>query len=181
MGRSVAISWTARTAHHSTRSPPPPSLVKGWKKPTTLSFFLLTKRKRDCSKSKNRSRASKRIAARSSMVRCQKKGFFCTAMLMFCSMHGWSCCCCWWSFLWSSEAHPARTPISKKNSAEQKQLTLIYFSISQPFCGSNFQVVLQVKKLLLLVVFPLNIRRWSQKLIKQEYPSARRIQVNGNR
>jgi hypothetical protein len=52
----------------------------------------------------------------------------------------------------------SRTPISKKNSAEQKQLTPIYFSISQPFSGSNFQVVLQVKKLLLLVVFPLKIR-----------------------
>ena len=30
-GRSV---WTSRTAHQSTRSPPPPSLVCGWKKPT---------------------------------------------------------------------------------------------------------------------------------------------------
>jgi hypothetical protein len=42
-------------------------------------------------------------------------------------------------------------------------------------------VVLQVKKLLSLVVFPLNIRWWSQKLIQQKHPSRRRIQVGGNR
>ncbi len=82
------------------------------------------------------------------------------------------------------EAHPARIPIRKKNPGERKPLTLILFfypcNLIHNLCGSNLQVVLHVNKLLLLVVFPLTIRWWSQKLIQQEYPSVTRVQVSRN-
>jgi hypothetical protein len=60
------------------------------------------------------------------------------------------------------KAHPARIPIRKKNSGERKPLTLILFfypsNLIHNLYGSNLQVVLHVKKLLLVVSFPLIIR-----------------------
>ena len=41
---SLLLACTSRMAHHRTRSPPPPSLVNGWKKPTLLGTRLPERR-----------------------------------------------------------------------------------------------------------------------------------------